>query len=82
MITNVVNIFELNIDVFACLKEISRSYNCKCLVFYYYKGYNPDLMTVTDILISGIPSRYKLVNLTRIVAARVSIYPCRSVCEK
>ena len=48
---NVVNIYELNLGVFARLKERSRCYNWKGLRSYDYNGYNPDLVTLTDIMI-------------------------------
>ena len=56
LITNVVNIYELNLGVFSCPKESSRSCDWKDLISYDYNGYYPYLINITNIFISGIPS--------------------------
>ena len=82
LITNVVDIYKLNVGVFDHSKERSRSYYWKGLKYYDFNWYNPYIMTITDILISGIPSLSELGNPTRIVASWVSTHPSRSVCEE
>ena len=83
MITNVVNIYELNLGFFYSPKKRSRSYDWKGLDqnkglgimtrnFLYtmtINGYNIYLMTIIDILIIIRPIQYRLENPTRILTA-------------